>query len=104
MYGNLVLRTQCTGLGNRLTKDEVDDTDYVGDLYIIIIVHVRLSKTEVGDHIILVPQDVAYRSRHVLYVHGLVEVGIAIAGVNPRTVLNRPAGEYRIGLDRKSVE
>ena len=93
LYGNLGLRTQCTGLGNRLAVDEVDDTDYVSDLYIIIIVHIRLGKTEVGDHVILVPQDVAYGSGHVLYVYQHVEVRIAIAGVNPRIVLNRPAGE-----------
>ena len=78
---------------DRLAVDEVDDTDYISDLYIIIIVHIRLGKTEVGDHVILVPQDVAYGSGHVLYVYQHVEVRIAIAGVNPRIVLNRPAGE-----------
>ena len=93
LYGNLGLRTQCTGLGNRLAVDEVDDTNYVSDLYIIIIVHIRLGKTEVGDHVILVLQDVAYRSGHVLHVHGLVEVRVAVAGVDGRYISYSPARE-----------
>ena len=91
LYGSLSLGTQRASLGNRLIANDIGDADHVGDLYIIIIVHVRLGETEVGDHVILVLQDVTYRSRHVLYVHGLVEVRVAIAGVDPCSILDCPA-------------